>query len=882
MNSSELLIGVADNRYIEGANSLADPDLRALTCVSLTEALETNWPTDAHLVCYQLVGSTAWPRCNKPVLPSIRAAGADLIVPILVFDYDNPNHSDWDLGLLESFELRMVEAADFGMPLAMGWTHLYFTKHGARLIYVLDHAVLAEDAEALSLGVIRDFLAHGIALDSACADWTRLFRLPRVVRDGEETGSADYFQMVHQAGNTLDPASVIPGERTAATEYKDLRQLSAPLPDPQWALDALWDMEAGKGRTKRSWWYNQAKSQLRGRDCFPVLFEHAPLAAPGSRNSKIQSLVGEALAVLYPSGIAGTTAEMTFALFFPALDQLNAQDLSEPEDFLITGWEAILTYWAREEAKNAAEREVMQVQQEQFQKVQTSLLSRILTGVREWCDSVPATETEAAWWLSEHMILATARGFHVMQPNGYYDPLGVSKILLPARVRELKIDSLVSLTKERNGEIVPVTGQELIDQYCTLVYSVEGAVGAKGSHIKHLGTDRATLVHGMFERANIEPEWSPEVDVWLQMLAGQKYQDLIDWIAQSLNFEGGPICALSIKGHAGSGKKMLVQGLAECIDTGLIASSAEFGRFKALLMHTPFLVVNEGLTYDTHGMHVADTFRHFVSGDPLYIEQKFKEPILVRNPLRIIFTANNNDVLATLVGGRDLSPEDREALAVRLLHIESDETAAIWLRDRGGLEFTKGWIDADDGALGTKKIARHFMSLYVNRAPMKKGNRLLIQGNATDSLIRMMATRSGTSPLVVETLVRMVESESILHGLHVTNSAIMVTTSAIVDFYRTGAMGTGSSKLSQSVVSSVLKGLVVPSSASYPRVIKTKAGLKKARWRELDPGILLSEAVEHGYRCQVLESIVSGKTLKTTVVDDTTKQIQDQWVSQND
>ena len=179
------------------------------------------------------------------------------------------------------------------------------------------------------------------------------------------------------------------------------------------------------------------------------------------------------------------------------------------------------------------------------------------------------------------------------------------------------------------------------------------------------------------------------MDSWLQQLCKDEepYNRLCLWIGHSLNFEGGPICALSLSGPPGCGKKMLVWGLAECITTKTVADSKEFGRFASEILRTPFLIVNEGFHKTSGGMDPADTFRTYTGGDPIFVERKFQRPIRMQSPLRVIITANNLSVLKTLTSNRDLSPDDRDALAQRLFQVEVPAAASAWIRRLGSVGY---------------------------------------------------------------------------------------------------------------------------------------------------------------------------------------------------
>ena len=102
--------------------------------------------------------------------------------------------------------------------------------------------------------------------------------------------------------------------------------------------------------------------------------------------------------------------------------------------------------------------------------------------------------------------------------------------------------------------------------------------------------------------------------------------------------------------------------------------------------------------------------------------------------MRIVFTANDHDLLYELTGGKDMSPESRKATGDRLLHFDVGPEAGHYLQKLGGREFTEKegarWIRGDDG--GSKSnhvVAKHFLWLYDNRDEPNKRQRLLVMGN---------------------------------------------------------------------------------------------------------------------------------------------------------
>ncbi len=168
---------VVASRYVAGGAFTVEA-----STVSLADALTRAWPSDAHLQA-----------CHAPRWRRRRLTGADvgrtpIAMQAFVVDLDAPGHAPtpaWRAEIRSRVEKAFAT-----------WGPGFFctTKGGARVMWRLrDPFPIATPADAAAWR--RRYLAACAALeadfdivaDRACADWTRLFRLPLVVRDGVAT-----------------------------------------------------------------------------------------------------------------------------------------------------------------------------------------------------------------------------------------------------------------------------------------------------------------------------------------------------------------------------------------------------------------------------------------------------------------------------------------------------------------------------------------------------------------------------------------------------------------------------------------------------------------------------------------------------------------------
>ena len=156
------LVTVWTDKFCKGwdgeENTLSEIPLH--TTKEVTEALKEKYTTDAHFVPYHVVGQEVIPRINKVAIDQVPELRFDL----LVFDVDVPFEEDRDaVELLPWFE-------------SCGW---YETKGGYRLLWELEESKTAEEYEQYF-----QLRIHHIDVDANTSDWTRCYRLPRVVRGG--------------------------------------------------------------------------------------------------------------------------------------------------------------------------------------------------------------------------------------------------------------------------------------------------------------------------------------------------------------------------------------------------------------------------------------------------------------------------------------------------------------------------------------------------------------------------------------------------------------------------------------------------------------------------------------------------------------------------
>lgn len=698
---------VFDPKKTKGA---PDPEAKNQGPVPIHAALGRTWEIDAHFTLYT-TPEPAWPRLNKEILPSLPEGSVWLELTAL--DWDTPGHKHLTPEDRTFFEGTLERAPEGLRP-----SYWYYTRSGARLLYI-HGPVPPGDAEALHRGVVESWAGQGLLCDPGVWEWNRPHRLPHVLRDGKQT-----VTIVHGNGDLWDHTQVEPKGPTQLLSAPTLR---LPQPRHEEAHALVWrEKLTGKGEALTPWG-REAKTRLKGRQegQLDLLFEPCPPPVPDPRNPTLMKWIGAATNLLHTHA-PGTTPAHIFGLFQEAAEQSTRQT-DQGRDLLAETWKMTLYCWAREEAR---------IYHEQI--THDTLANGLL--------SLPHVPFRSTDQLTKHVVVKPApRSHYVLTRDGYYrGPVSQTDLWPVLRDSGLAPD-LVQIVKTTSQGERDMRPDEILNAYSTVL---EGKIVRKPGPPRRGWVEGQDMVVGTFQRAPLKPLWDPEVDQWLRLLGGTNYQNLCKWIGLALAFERGPICALSIAGPPGIGKKPLVKGLAEAIVPGGVVTGNALGEWQYGLENSPFLNVNEAWPPKLKGVDGA--FRALVTGDAFVIKEKYQPEQTVEIAPRLILTANNTRMVARLFGKHN-ETLDHEAVAFRLFHFEPDDAAARMFQEKGE-GYCRGWISGGPHEQSDYIVARHFLALWDRHKDDEGGSRLLMENMTDPKLIRRMTTVEGLPSQVAETL----------------------------------------------------------------------------------------------------------------------------------
>lgn len=202
--------------------------VRSNPVMPLLQAFGQDHTNDAHVTCYTIrtaegLITTPIPRLTKPLIAGLERMRTEeqeritaghlspekqvftkieaVVGTMLALDFDLPQHVRWTDAHRAQVEKIVAEASARWHLLATP-TLFYATSGGFRLVWVLAQPVLVHGAgglEDLFFGLVAEAHIAGLTVDTACKDWTRLFRLPRVVRADKPPAEAQTWLQPYYA-----------------------------------------------------------------------------------------------------------------------------------------------------------------------------------------------------------------------------------------------------------------------------------------------------------------------------------------------------------------------------------------------------------------------------------------------------------------------------------------------------------------------------------------------------------------------------------------------------------------------------------------------------------------------------------------------------------
>ncbi len=650
-------------------------DMRQWESMPVGAAVKEAWETDRMMCQYGVGDGGLLPRLGKAAAAWIAMGGDDDGAELPTLQV---LMFDLDCpGGAESTEPWIDEQLALLKGMGCGGMFSWYqTKHGMRLVGLPADPVSLLTANAYIEGWVEALLAAGLAVDEACKRWYRLYRAPGSVRY-EGLGLASDW-------TALDQGVLLPAVDLDALEVMDAVGMGS-------IADVRMPQVPAKAPTK------SALAPVTKRDgALGRALARGVLPAPVGQRHR------------WLLGAASTVARA-----------LKTIDPSEVFELMAYGFTRSFTDKPVDE----------------------------LWRVAQWCTAQVAGEKEAR-------VEEAKEGRQRMAKSLGLDPVDVRcRLIIDAGASKFVWDERLGhykgpFTKEH--QLVPA-----LARHCPVMagpYAIPGAFSLPqllidiGSHARQVnytydparaGYDAAheeinLLVCGVDD--DLSPVFDEDIDAWLDAMGGDR---LKDWLAKAVDLSV-PVCGLYINSAPGSGKNMLVQGLARLFNPMCRTTRyAELiGTFNPTLLRSPIIWADEHVPHDMFKGSDSGVFRQVVGNGVHTVRELYASPAVLNGYPRVIITANNSDALRI----RDeVGPSDLDAIRTRIGYLDPGSAGVDWLKETAKArgfdttrQLTNGWI---------RGIARHVLWLAEHREVIP-GSRFAVEGWESD-LTRDMASVSG-------------------------------------------------------------------------------------------------------------------------------------------
>lgn len=740
--------------------------------------------TDAMAVGYLVPRETRQPRLNLPALVALKAAGQEPELHWAIYDIDNPDHKQWEG--MEEAENAMLEAFDSLPEVLFSSVGGYTTRAGLRLLWKLEPALPVGMANSFLRNLGSSLEEAGLAVDPASYEWTRFFRLPRAKRDGSVLKSYIDLGPIEE-GRKLDPLKLSAENKWDLQTDNSKSTITGDLPDEAPTLSfeewlAAWKFPYLKlGRpiaTQDGHSYPVLRSMLAsiaavGNITDPeVLVAYVWRSVESTPNLslddawKLASWVCDRQeakeADKYTGAVPPTDPvkadKYEWDRIKPAFKGRNSSYFNRLRDGVpLTPHKDRLAECTYHVLRVLAEKGRVPDANMLYRYVKPSVFStqgRGPTPQQVWdkCREViddRETDEEAirTMFCAEHplTIKQVGKGGRLFQ---------LDTTSSPYRYVSSDSDCLLLHYRKFTEPNLPFTAEyEAGTPLATILNNygaaVDKTVFVSGQDGTLYDADAGIIMQGVHQLAPCPATYHADIAEWLGYLGGSDVDGLLDWLAAATYTGSEPIAALYLEGPPGTGKSLIIHGLASLWGSAPCDYNHITGNHNGGLLTCPVLGADEGITYSKFAEHNAsEVFRNYVANSSHFVNQKHKQPATLNASLRVIVCSNDDNGIPFR---KALGKDGIDAIVERILHVNTGSKARKYLEELGGRKGVKDWISPSNRP---GRMAEHFLWLRETRKLEGQG-RFLVSGKMS-SWHRQFVADQGYKPAVLTVINKLI------------------------------------------------------------------------------------------------------------------------------